>query len=173
MTTIRLRVVGIFYDQAITVGSADPTVRDILQQAIIDSAGRFSYVAESRLSSPSTQPASPVRVIESLVSFTHILQDDLSPSLGNKTRETGRYTLSESTVKVDGSEIVNAWQYYVVRNGMPISNAYTGNGPFDVSPAKPVLPAKSGFTPYNEFVLANGDELIWRNVSIVRNPATS
>jgi hypothetical protein len=62
--------------------------------------------------------------------------------------------------------------------GRAISNASDGNDAFDVSPASPknnpdFHDAKAGFTPFDKQQVFNGDEIVWRNVSIARGPTTT
>jgi hypothetical protein len=170
--TVRLRVVGVFYDEMVTLTKAgDIFVSDILEEAEKTSGNAFRYRAEERYSKKYKG-----RVL-SMSSFTHKIAK-LKPSLGNRERKAGIYEIRETVDVVNGNEIVHAWQYYVISGGKAVSNASDGKGPFDVSPASPennpLFPdAVAGFTPFDKQKVIDSDEIIWRNVSIARGPTTS
>lgn len=171
VTTIRLRIVGIFYDRYIDLPErgGGAKIKDLLDEAVRLSGGTFTY----RYDVKTFIDSGVVVALPSVVSFSHRLEADLNPSLGGKTRKAGKYTLTEAVSVVDGSEIAQAWQYYVIRDYKAVSNAFDGQGAVTVSPASPTPPAKATFTPFTDFPLIAGDEVIWRNVSIVKNPAKS
>ena len=169
--TVRLRVVGVFYDEMITVEKAgDITIKDVLDQAEKSSLKTFRYRAEERYSKRYAG-----RVL-SLSSFTHKIAT-LNPSLGARKRTAGIYEIRETVDPINGNEIVHAWQYYVISGGKAVSNASNGRDPFDVSPADPKNPlfekAVAGFTPFEKQKVVNNDEIVWRNVSIARGPTTT
>jgi hypothetical protein len=173
--TVRLRVVGVFYDKILTLDEpADPTVRDVLDFAEKTSNGLFRYRAEVRFSDGKKK-----RVL-SLTSFQHELEKELFPSLGKQKRQEGIYEIKETVDTVNENEIVHAWQYYVISaDRKNISNAVDGEGRYDVSVADPEHPAftdtdgrkpEAGFTPFDEQKVKDGAEIVWRNVSIARGP---
>ena len=184
MANVRLRVVGVFYEKRFDL-PAGSTIKDLLDLAVVDGNSTNVTTTSGAVSSQSVfsyttklmhKPASaPPRVFNSLVGFTHCLVAPLNPSLGNKQRKAGIYRLFESTSVENGSETVHAWQYYLIRGENVRSNYYKGDltRP-DVSPADPIASAFPGgipgFTPFDEVTLEEGDEVVWRNVSIVRNP---
>jgi len=174
ITTVRLRVVGVFYDEILKIpGAGAKTVKDVLDFAVAAAQGTFIYTAETRFDKAKG------KVIHSLKAFEHVLDDPLKPSLGNRQRAPGRYVLGETVENIGGSSIVHAWQYYVLdMAGKAISNAVEGKGRYEVSAAAPAVPldpmdpiAKPGFTPFDQQKVPDGAEVIWRNVSIVRTPA--
>jgi hypothetical protein len=169
----RLRIVGIFYDQSFVVADGI-TIKDLLDIAVIDSKGNFSYTSTIKFKLQDDKPVA----CNSLFGFAHQIETGIFPSLGNKKRDDGYYKLFESTSVERESVTVHAWQYYVIRGGKVFSNFWDGVAPFpDVSPAKPAAPTKPtdpkpGFTPFDVIKINNDDEVVWRNVSIVRNPQT-
>lgn len=171
-TKVRLRIVGVFYDEMITVEKdGKVTVKDVLDEAEKSSLETFRYRAEERYSKRYAG-----RVL-SLSSFTHKITT-LDPSLGARKRAAGIYEIRETVDPINGNEIVHAWQYYVISGGKAVSNASDGKDPFDVSPASPknstISPkAVAGFTPFDRQEVVNNDEIVWRNVSIARGPTTT
>ena len=117
------------------------------------------------------------RHVLSLSSFIHKIES-LEPNLGDRRREAGIYEIRVTVDPVNGNEIVHAWQYYVIRGESAISNSSDGRDALDVSPASPknnpdFHDAKAGFTPFDKQQVFNGDEIVWRNVSIARGPTTT
>jgi hypothetical protein len=169
---IRLRIAGIYYDETFPIGNltpvpafdipdrvppvaVGPTIFELLEAAY-RKPGRnkdgFIYVFERRGDSLS---------ITSL-GVTH--KKDLVGSLGNKFRPAGTYQLTESAIP---SGVV-AWQYYVYRAGISVSQQQPPNPPTTgFSPAKG---NGSGFTGFDQFELEDDDEGIWRQVAILRGP---
>lgn len=168
----RLRIVGIFYDQSTTITEGE-TIKDLLDKAVLEGMGKLTYTSTVKYK---LQDGKSV-ACNSLFGFTHQLIKDINPSLGNKNREDGYYKLFESTSVERDSVTVHAWQYYVIRNGKVFSNFWDGNDQRDVSPAEPprqLSPTdpKPGFTPFDVIKINDTDEVVWRNVAIVRNPQT-
>lgn len=177
---VRLRVVGVFYDQMLTV-KKDGSIKDLLDAAVLDSgsktsSGRLDYTSKLKC----VDKNGKATLINSLVGFGHNIKSPFS-SLGAKPRKAGLYELSESETVSNGTVTVHAWQYYVIRDKKVFSNYWNGEAAFDASPANPssipadfpALPAgEAGFTAFDRVTLNPGDEVIWRNVSIVRNPQT-
>jgi hypothetical protein len=181
---IRLRVVGVFYDKSFNAGGIS-NIKDLLDVAVRDAGmvapigggsplSKFTYTStiRNKLGAGGVNEA-----VYSLLGFTHYLTNDIQPSLGAKQRLAGYYKLFESTSIERDSVTVHAWQYYVIRRAQRnvVSNFWEGdvNEP-DVSPATPPTgtPFKPGFTPFDQMPIQDGDEVVWRNVSIVRNPQT-
>ena len=186
---VRLRVVGIFYEKTFAFAEipGGKTIKDLLDLAVKNGGltpasippattprqSVFSYTATVMAKSMGAGTAR----VNSLLGFTHNLVAPLNPSLGNKPRNAGMYKLFESTSVENGSVTVHAWQYYVIRGENVFSNYYDGDlARPDVSPADPIASnfpgGKPGFTPFDQVTLLPGDEVVWRNVSIVRNPQT-
>lgn len=168
--TVRLRIAGIYYDEKFNFAeltpvpafaipdrvppSGDPTIFELLEAAFRKpgkNKDNFIYVFERREMSLS---------ITSL-GVTH--RKDLVGSLGNKTRPAGTYQLTETAFP---SGVV-AWQYYVYRNGISVSQLLSPPPLTGYSPAKG---DGTGFTGFDQFVLQDGDEVIWRQVAILRGP---
>lgn len=167
---VRLRVAGIYYDEKFNFASLPigtfvipkrvppvppgPTIFDLLEAAH-GSPGAdkkdFIYVFERR---------GPVLSMTSL-GVTH--EKDIVGSLGGKFRPAGTYQLTETAIP---SGVV-AWQYYVYRAGVSVSQLVPPTvPPTGYSPAK----GGTGFTGFDQFVLQDGDEVIWRQVAILRGP---
>ncbi|MFN7645484.1 MAG: hypothetical protein ACK5PW_20790 [Burkholderiales bacterium] len=170
--TVRLRVVGVFFDKMITLSTKEDgvTIKDVLDKAQEESSNSFRYRAEQRYTEKKEH-------VLSLSSFTHRIEE-LYPSLGGRNRAAGIYEIRETVDAVNGNEIVHAWQYYVISNGKAVSNASKGKDKFEVSPASPDknpdFPyATAGFTPFNKQKVVHDDEIVWRNVSIARGPTTT
>lgn len=83
-------------------------------------------------------------------------------TLGGNTRPAGIYQLSEIAIP---SGVV-AWQYYVYRNGKSASQLR----PSDGTGYSPVKGDGGTFTGFDQFELEDGDEVIWRQVAILREP---
>ena len=174
MIQVRLRVVGVFYDEMLGVREGD-SIKDLLDVAVANAGvtntlSNFSYTSTVMQKLNNGAATS----FNSLLGFAHNVTKQIKPSLGNKERAEGYYKLFESTSVQNGSVTVHAWQYYVIRDKTVESNFWKDkkNQP-DVSPAVPKAgEGTPGFTPFNEFELMKGDEVVWRNVSIVRNPQT-
>ncbi len=173
---IRLRVVGVFYDAEFSP-TGILTIKDLLDVAVLKEQGSFSYVTSVKFKTVGGTP----KAINSLFGFANRLRGDGIPeSLGAKVRSAGYYKLFESTSVERDSVTVHAWQYYVIRGESVVSNYWNGaelNGEIklpDVSPAvpRPFDGSAPGFTPFDTMELVDGDEVVWRNVSIVRNPQT-
>jgi len=171
---VRLRIAGIYYDekfnledlvpipafevpgrQAPTIGG--PTIFELLEAAYRKPGKNkedFIYVFERRGDHLS---------ITSL-GVTH--KKDLVGSLGNKTRVAGAYQLTETIIPGG----VSAWQYYVYRDGRSFSQLKPPMNGGPVTGYSPVKGDGSGFTGFDQFELIDGDEVIWRQVAILRGP---
>ena len=186
---VRLRVVGIFYEETFNFDDirGGKTIKDLLDLAV--EKGDLTLASNPPDKTPQQSVfsyTSAVMVkkvgfattrVNSLVGFTHNLKAPLNISLGNRPRKAGMYKLFESTAVENGSVTVHAWQYYVIRGEKIFSNYYKGAlAQPDVSPADPIASGFEegvpGFTPFDQVKLKKGDEVVWRNVSIVRNPQT-
>lgn len=173
---IRLRVVGVFYDANFPFAGIG-NIKDLLDAAVLKEKGNFSYATTVKFKVVDRKQ----KAINSLLGFCNRLNGKGIPkSLGAQKRDVGYYKLFESTSVERDSVTVHAWQYYVIRGEQVISNYWNGaelDGTKklpDVSPAvpKPYVGSTPGFTPFDTMALRDGDEVVWRNVSIVRNPQT-
>jgi hypothetical protein len=175
---IRLRVAGIYYDEKFpfetvkaAVGSfvipgrtapstTEPTIFELLEVATnttFPNREDFNYVFERRGTKLS------------LTSIGVTLTEDLVGSLGGKYRPAGTYQLTEIAIP---SGVV-AWQYYVYRKGVSYSQLGFPTNPATVpttgfSPATGLTGAT--FTGFDQFILEPDDEVIWRQVAILRGP---
>lgn len=165
---IRLRIAGIYYDELFDIKmltpafsipdrvpptSGQPTIFELLEAAYRKpgkNKENFVYVFERRGEHLS---------ITSL-GVTH--KKNIVGTLGGNTRAAGTYQLSEIAIP---SGVV-AWQYYVYRGGVSESQLSPGSG----SGYSPVKGNGSGFTGFDQFTLQDGDEVIWRQVAILREP---
>lgn len=165
---IRLRVVGIFYDQEFVPAGIN-TIKDLLDAAVIKASGRFTYTPKVK----HKVVGGKATIMKSLLGFTHELDGTgINPSLGLQARKPGFYSLFQTTSVERDSVTVHAWQYYIIRNGRSVSNVYNGDpNQYEVSPSIPPA-GNTGFTPFDIATIQDKDEVVWRNVSIVRNPQT-
>jgi hypothetical protein len=162
--TVRLRIVGVFFDDPQVPWNAGDTIKNILDAAAVRAAGKLVYASDVRFD------PGPKKLVETLRSFQHTLGGPLQPTLGGRSRVRGTYEIEEQVESHKGVVIVRAWQYYVIRGGRAFSNASDGQDVFDASPPTPTPPSTPGFTPFTQFNVNDGDEIIWRNVSIARSP---
>ena len=168
--TVRLRIAGIYYDETFPFDQlkpipafdipgrsapAGPTIFELLEAAYRkpgENKDHFIYVFERRNRTLS---------ITSL-GVTHTT--DIGLSLGEKRRNKGPYQLTETAIPFG----VVAWQYYVYRGGISASQQKPNAVPMTgYSGAKG---DGSGFTGFDQFVLKDGDEVIYRQVAILREP---
>lgn len=162
--TIRLRIVGIFFDDNSIPFDPNDSIKEVLDKAVVRSAGRLVYSSDRRFDSATST------VVETIRGFRHTT-GLIDPTLGGRARPAGTYELDEQVTVNGASQVVRAWQYYVIRAGAAVSNASDGASNFDVSPVRPnVAPNVPGFTAFTAFKVQDGDEITWRNVSIVRTP---
>lgn len=164
---IRLRVVGVYYDDEFdAVGISN--IKDLLDAAVLKGKGSFTYEPKVKCK----MIGGKATIMNSLMGFTHQLKPAINPSLGLQDRRSGFYSLFQTTSVERGSETVHAWQYYIIRAHQSVSNVFNGDpNEYEVSPATPPK-SNPGFTSFDMAKLKEGDEVVWRNVSIVRNPQT-
>jgi len=134
-----------------------PTIFELLEAATI-SAGEdkknFVYIFERR---------GPLGLSITSLGVEHL--KPVGPTLNLDTRARGIYQLTEIAIPAG----VVAWQYYVYRKGISWSQLHPG-APTGASPTiNKKVPAK-GFTPFDKFEILAGDEIVWRQVAILRNP---
>jgi hypothetical protein len=89
----------------------------------------------------------------------------VGPTLNLNKRQPGIYQLTE--IAIPGGVV--AWQCYVYRNGISFSQLYPGAA----SGGSPAINGKTpamGFTAFDRFPLEPGDEVVWRQVAILRGP---
>lgn len=170
---VRLRIAGIYYDEKFlysdlvklipaitfrtprTFSPTIPTIFELLEAAT-EKPGKhktnFTYVFERR----GTKGLS-------ITSLGVEHEYEVGPTLNRNHRAAGIYQLTEIAIPAG----VVAWQYYVYRNGISWSQLNPGS----LSGASPVInPGPSGFTAFDQFKLEPGDEVVWRQVAILRGP---
>ena len=168
--TIRLRVAGIYYDEKFDIGAlgntltlpprvspGNPTILELLEAAFLNpgtNKENFIYVFERR----------GTELSMTSLGVTH--RNNLVGTLGNKARPAGIYQLTEIAIP---SGVV-AWQYYVYRNGISVSQLPNADGTMPVTGYSPAKGNGNGFTGFDQFLLQDGDEVIWRQVAILREP---
>lgn len=170
--TIRLRVAGIYYAEKFDINAlgntltlpgrvslGSPTILELLEAAFLNPGTNkenenFIYVFERR----------GTELSMTSLGVTH--RNNLVGTLGNKARPAGIYQLTEIAIP---SGVV-AWQYYVYRNGISVSQLPNANGTMPVTGYSPAKGNGNGFTGFDQFLLQDGDEVIWRQVAILREP---
>jgi hypothetical protein len=182
MMSVRLRVAGIFYDEKFefsvlralipaidlfgrTVPSTtEPTIFELLEAATRSpgtNKKNFFYAFERR------NISKPAKSVLSMVSLGVTHKKPIAKTIGGDSRPAGTYQLTETPFPSG----ITAWQYYVYRNGVSVSQLKPPPPNTGYSPA--VGTATSSFTGFDRFKLKDGDEVIWRLVSILREPNSS
>ena len=172
--SIRLRIAGIYYDEKFELADlkpipafelpgrrapgAGPTIFELLEAAVrkpgVDKKN-FIYVFERR----------EKRLSITSLGVTH--EKQIVGTLGNRARDAGTYQLTEIAIPAG----VVAWQYYVYRGGIAASQlVYPPPAGGTVTGFSPVRGNGQGFTGFDQFELQDGDEVIWRQVAILREP---
>lgn len=188
---VRLRIAGIFYDQefeyntltpvpAFTIPDRNvplnPATNPIPDIAIGAPVPTIFELFEAARRAPGVDKENFIYVFErrdGALSMTSIGVNHKVPfrSLGEKERNAGPYQLTEIAIPFG----VVAWQYYVYRNGISVSkqnpNTMEGySGAKGLTPLGTTVPHGSGFTGFDQFVLRDGDEVIYRQIAILREP---
>lgn len=177
---ISSKAVSVFNEKSCDVGDIR-YINDLLDVAVRDGAmvapnGGGSLLSKFTFSSTirnKLDTGGTVVAFYSLLGFKYYLTAATAPSLGAKVRLAGYYKLFESISVGRDSVTVHALQYYVIRGENVASNYWNGNlDQPDVLPAQPEPFGNSapGFTPFDKMPLIDGDEVVWCNVAIVRNP---
>lgn len=182
---VRLRVAGIYYDAYFDFPSlkktvpafvipgqhppstTEPTVFELLEAARNNPNGNakgappvhfdkenFLYVFERR--------ATQLSIVS--LGITHL--NDIKPSLGNKVRPKGVYQMTEF-VFAGG---VVAWQLYVYRDGISITQLPNPKSKSVTTGFSPVKGDGKGFKSFDQTILHDNDEVIFRQVAILRGP---
>lgn len=180
---VRLRVAGIYYDEKFDIKDLAPNPAFRIPGRVPPKDGGVTIfeLLEAARRKPGRNKENFVYVFERRDTFLSITslgvthKKGLVGSLGGKARPAGTYQLTE----IDIPAGVVAWQYYVYRKGIsesqlqpPMRDA-AGN-PTDPSKLTGFSPAKgksgSGFTGFDQIEIADGDEVIWRQIAILRGP---
>lgn len=170
---VRLRIAGIYYDEKFNLGDLTPIPAITIPDRVppIGGGPTIFELLEAAYRKPGKNKEGFVYVFERRGDFLSITslgvthKKDLVGSLGNKSRPAGTYQLTEIAIP---SGVV-AWQYYVYRDGISVSQLVPPAG----GPVTGFSPAKGngqGFTGFDQFELEDGDEVIWRQVAILRGP---
>jgi hypothetical protein len=175
---VRLRIAGIYFDDFFPFAelgtistritgvkpSGKPTILELLEVAWKRYQSAVKPVNEKKLFEYGILRR-PEKEGLSITSFSIEHTNPIKKSIGNNVRPAGVYTLSE----FEFPNGVVAWQYYVIRNGISISQYQPL--PFPTSAFSPAeVTTGAGFTPFSEKVLEAGDQVIWRQVAILRGP---
>jgi hypothetical protein len=169
--TIRLRVAGIYYDEKFEIGALGNTLT-VPGRVPPSGSPTILELLEAAFSSPGTNKENFIYVFErrgkalSMTSLGVTHKNELVGTLGNNNRRAGIYQLTEIAIP---SGVV-AWQYYVYRNGISVSQQPNSDSIMPVTGYSPAKGNGSGFTGFDQFVLEDGDEVIWRQVAILREP---
>jgi hypothetical protein len=187
---IRLRVAGIYYDDIIdfkliksqlgkiqlpdrtppTVDlngkpalSGAVTILELMEAARVKKAksmnrSGFTYAFDRRFKE--NKPGKPDIGFLSMISIGHQLELPIDPSLGDKLRQPGFYSLTE----IEIPNGVVAWQNYIFRNEKPISSQDK------VNPSPPKGKDGESFTTFDQAILEDNDTVVWRMVAIRRFP---
>jgi hypothetical protein len=168
---VRLRIAGIYYDEKFDFTTdLAPVPAFVIPDRVppISGAPTIFELLEAAFRKPGKNRENFIYVFErrgdhlSITSLGVTHKKDLVGSLGDKTRVEGAYQLTEIAIPSG----VAAWQYYVYRNGISVSqlvkDATTGYSP--------VKGDDKGFTGFDQFELQDGDEVIYRQVCILRGP---
>jgi hypothetical protein len=173
MMEIRLRVAGIYYNRKRNVPpNADGTAITIKNamdffkaQYPIGGTGGFDYGPKT-VDLPDGTKFSLVESISHNFSGAYDFngdgkitagKDNKGKTLGNNNRDGGLYALKSQMIQTS-PKINLVWQYYVrERDGEGTLRSRT-------------TPGDNGFTGFDNFELKDGDELLWRLVTIQFEP---
>jgi hypothetical protein len=168
--SIRLRVAGIFYDEKFKLSDLTPVPAFAIPGRVAPGKKPTIFeLMEAAFRNPGTNKEKFIYVFErrsrslSMTSIGVTHKKQIKKSLGGNTYPAGKYQLTEFAFP---SGIV-AWQYYVYRKGVSVSQLVH---PPPVTGYSPATGNSSGFTGFDQFVLQDGDEVIWRQVAILREP---
>lgn len=162
--TIRLRVVGVYFNRSFTFddGGKDVTIETLHNEAMskcpITKPGGIFFTGSFKQPDGSIMyNGNPIRTVSHNYPGKYdfngngSLKDAVDgETLGGKNRPKGIYELSEQIVE-NG---LLAWQYYVNRGGIIVSTTTK----------------ERGFNSYQEFILKDKDLVTWRLVSIATRP---
>ena len=177
-TEVRLRIAGIYYDETFLYSDLVKIIPAIpFKDSTFLTPRNFSTTVptifellEVATEKPGTDKKNFTYVFErrgakglSITSLGVEHEQEVGPTLNRNHRAAGIYQLTEIAIPAG----VVAWQYYVYRKGISWSQLNPGS----LSGASPVInPGTSGFTAFDQFKLEPGDEVVWRQVAILRGP---
>lgn len=168
---IRLRIAGIYYDESFQIADLVPVPAIAVPGRVSPGANPTIFeLLETAVAKPGKNKADFVYVFErrgkhlSITSLGVRHKKAIGLTLGGNTRPPGTYQLTEIAIP----EGVVAWQYYVYRGGISVSQQQPPIAP--TSGFSPVKGNDDGFTGFDQFELLDGDEIIWRQVAILRGP---
>jgi hypothetical protein len=181
---VRLRIAGLYYDEKFDFADLTPVPAFVIPgrelpvpppapPAPPSPANRKTIfeLLEAAYRKPGKNKENFIYVFErrgpslSLTSLGVTHKKNIVGTLGGQSRDAGTYQLTEIAIP---SGVV-AWQSYVYRNGRSVTQLK----PATASPFTGFSPVKGnskGFTGFDQFILQDGDEVIWRQVAILRGP---
>jgi hypothetical protein len=169
-TKVRLRIAGIYYDEKFELGALPPVPAIDIPGRTAPAGPTIFELLEAAVNKPGKNKENFVYVFErrgdhlSITSLGVTHRKNIIGTLGGKARPAGTYQLTE--LPIPGGVV--AWQYYVYRDGVSVSQK--PNPPGIVTGYSPVKGDGTGFTGFDQFELQAGDEVIWRQVAILREP---
>ena len=172
-TEVRLRIAGIYYDETFLYSDLEkiiPAITFRTPRNFSTTVPTIFELLEVATEKPGTDKKNFTYVFErrgakglSITSLGVEHEKEVGPTLNRNRRPKGIYQLTEIAIPAG----VVAWQYYVYRKGISWSQLNPGS----LSGASPVInPGTSGFTAFDQFKLEPGDEVVWRQVAILRGP---
>jgi hypothetical protein len=155
--SIKLRVVGILYNNIVTLPSGSGTVKQVLDAARVQSGpGRyFGYVAGA------TNPSQPGTI--SVTAIAARYTQPVKSVTSGKIYPAGLYYLAETSA---GISQLSIWQYYIFDSQGRVV------GPNDSYPIDPTNPGGGKINFFNDFtaIVPDGGSLVWRLVAIPTTP---
>jgi hypothetical protein len=179
---VRLRIAGLYYDEKFEFSELTPLPAFVIPDRVppvpvppdppVAPANRKTIfeLLEAAYRKPGKNKENFIYVFErrgptlSMTSLGVTHKKNIVGTLGNQSRPAGIYQLTEIAIP---SGVV-AWQYYVYRNG--ISTSQLKPSPVGPTGYSPVKGDGKSFTGFDQFILKDGDEVIWRQVAILRGP---
>lgn len=168
--SIRLRVAGIYYDEKFELADLKPVPAFVIPGRAAPAGPTIFELLEAAQRKPGVNKDNFIYVFErrgktlSITSLGVNHTEVIGQTLGEKRREKGQYQLTEIAIPFG----VVAWQYYVYRSGISVSQQTPPSPP--TSGFSPATGNGTGFTGFDQFVLKDGDEVIYRQVAILRQP---
>jgi hypothetical protein len=154
---IKLRVVGILYNNVVTLPGGSGTVKQVLDAARVQpgSGQCFGYVASA------TNPCQPGAI--SVTAIAARYTKPIKSVTSGKIYPAGLYYLAETYA---GSSSLSIWQYYIFdKQGRVV-------GANDKYPSDPTNPGGGKINFFNAAtaIVPDGGSLVWRLVAIPTQP---
>jgi hypothetical protein len=169
---VRLRIAGLYYDETFKFTDLAPVPAIVIPDRKPPPGGKPTIfeLLEAAYRKPGKFKENFIYVFErrgkmlSLTSLGVTHKKNIVGTLGGQSRSAGTYQLTEIAIP---SGVV-AWQSYVYRHGVSVTQLVPP--PTGQTGYSPVKGDAKGFTGFDQFVLKDGDEVIWRQVAILREP---